>query len=190
MQLSRQSPPRERPKTARPSISKRANASDNNFERRRQMLRSGLSRPEHSAEIEHEDDDPEPAWERVKEAAMPAPHPSETDLELDGHEDTDDIDLELAASVLRRRPPETPSAPQEESMSPAREIAYTRPEPASGAVGAQLEDLRAQFAQIQRAAAAGERLLADLAPQLEELGSWIADIEAVIGRRRRGERVA
>ena len=78
-------------------------------------------------------------------------------------------------------------------MSPARDISYTRSDAASSAaIGAQLEDLRAQFAQIQRAAAAGERLLADLAPQLDELGSWIADIEAVIGRRRRGanDRVA
>ena len=190
MHFSRQAPTRERPKTARPSIAKRSNASDNNFERRRQALRSGFSEPEHTGDVEH---GTEPTWEREEEATMPAQHPPKAELELDGHEDTDDIDLELAASVLRRRPTEGAKAQQEEPMSPTRDISYSRPEPAgSGAVGAQLEDLRAQFAQIQRAAAAGERLLADLAPQLEDLGSWIADIEAVIGRRRRGagDRVA
>ena len=49
-----------------------------------------------------------------------------------------------------------------------------------------LRDVRLQLGQIQRIALDAEQLLTGLAPQLDELASWITDLDAVVDRWRGG----
>jgi hypothetical protein len=50
-------------------------------------------------------------------------------------------------------------------------------------ITARVEELRSRLASIQRASAEAQQLLASFAPQVEELAAWVADLEAVVGRR-------
>jgi hypothetical protein len=47
-----------------------------------------------------------------------------------------------------------------------------------------LQDVRLQLGQIQRIAIDAEQLLTGLAPQLDELASWISELDAIVGRWR------
>ncbi len=49
-----------------------------------------------------------------------------------------------------------------------------------------LRDVRLQLGEIQRVALDAEQLLTGLAPQLDELAAWIADLDAVVERWRGG----
>lgn len=48
-----------------------------------------------------------------------------------------------------------------------------------------LGELQEKLGQIQMAAAEGQAILESLAPQLEEVSSWMADLETVIDRWKR-----
>lgn len=52
-----------------------------------------------------------------------------------------------------------------------------------------LQDVRLQLGQIQRVAMDAEQLLTGLAPQLDELASWISELDAIVGRWRGGDRI-
>ncbi len=45
-----------------------------------------------------------------------------------------------------------------------------------------LQDVRLQLGQIQRIAVDAEQLLTGLAPQLDELATWIADLDTIVKR--------
>lgn len=82
--------------------------------------------------------------------------------------------------------PEPIAAPQEEEPIMAiRNIAPPRaaPQPAGSTdITARVEELRARLEQIQQAATQAQQLLASLAPQMAEFATWVADLEAVVGR--------
>jgi hypothetical protein len=80
-----------------------------------------------------------------------------------------------------------PSAPPQEEVPKMaiRNIPATRPQRNdAGDITSRVEDLRLQLEQIQLASAQAQQLLASLAPQMEEFATWVADLEAVVGRWR------
>lgn len=152
------------------------------FERQRQALRAGpgwgalLGDPSQGV-AEHDREVPtfeEPAYREPEDEAweppvLPAPEP-----------------LPVRAPA---------KAPEEVPPMTMRSI------PSSGAsrndhvdISAKVEELRVQLEKIQRTAMDAQRVLDTLTPQIEEFGSWAADLEAVVGRWRardeREERVA
>ncbi len=52
-----------------------------------------------------------------------------------------------------------------------------------------LQDVRLQLGQIQRVAMDAEQLLTGMAPQLDELASWISELDAIVGRWRGSDRI-
>ena len=53
-----------------------------------------------------------------------------------------------------------------------------------------IETVRAQLDQIRRLAIDTQEMLADLAPQVEELATWVAEVESVLNRRAAPRRAA
>jgi hypothetical protein len=51
-------------------------------------------------------------------------------------------------------------------------------------ITSRVEELRSKLEKIQRTSAEAQQILASLAPQMEEFASWVADLEAVVGRWR------
>lgn len=90
---------------------------------------------------------------------------------------------------------QAPAAEREGEMENIRSVPFA-PAPRRETLDMveRLQELRLQLGQIQRIATDAEQLLVGLAPQLDELASWIADMEAVVerwkGRAEADERAA
>jgi hypothetical protein len=77
---------------------------------------------------------------------------------------------------------------EEDTMEKIRAINSARGErPDHPDFVAKLEEVQLRLQQIERVAEEGQRLLAELGPQLQDLTGWMADVESMVGRWR-GER--
>jgi hypothetical protein len=182
--------PRPRAPVARPSTPAPAGS---NFDRRRQALRarSPLGR-ELSAIISPPEQDPE--REDVEEKVIVE--------ELIVEEPVAETTL-TETLVAKMYTPEEPQLPGRHEDEPERDdvalakrgedlmeqIRTISPVPPPGRRDAldmmqKLRDVRLQLGQIQRIALDAEQLLTGLAPQLDELAAWIADLDAVVDRWR------
>jgi hypothetical protein len=174
--------PRPRAPAARPSTPSPAGS---NFDRRRQALRarSGHQESEVSSPPQDEQDLAERrslVEELVAEATMTKTpvakmHTPEEQRPQERHEDGPDRD-----NV-------GPAKREEDLMEQIRTISPVPPGRRDALDMMQkLRDVRLQLGEIQRVALEAEQLLTGLAPQLDELAAWIADLDAVVERWRGG----
>jgi hypothetical protein len=158
-----------------------------NFDRRRQALRVrsplGLQGSEVSSPPRREQDLAEGrslVEDLVAEATMPKTpaakmHTSPELRPLERQEDKPDRD-----NV-------GPAKREEDLMEQIRTISTVPPGRRDALDMMQkLRDVRLQLGEIQRVALDAEQLLTGLAPQLDELAAWIADLDAVVERWRGG----
>lgn len=153
-----------------------------NFERRRRALRSSSARNGllggDSARTSPQEAE-EPSDERTEGTR------GESAAQESAHGDSG-AEFRLPATRSTRETEQTsPTAPEprEEEDMEIQSISSARAErPDSVDVAEKLRALRSQFDQIQRVAAEGQKLLDSLAPQLEELASWIVDLETLVDR--------
>jgi hypothetical protein len=157
-----------------------------NFERRRQALRSTQA--------------------EVRDAGE---HGTPGEAVATVEEDEQDVDTVPSAMIVAEPEP-APPAIEPEEPEPRR---ATRPEPPqpqqeefcmdrsqitalpsmdgeSINVTRRIETVRAQLDQIRRLAIDTQEMLADLAPQVEELATWVAELESVLNRRTTTRRAA
>jgi hypothetical protein len=127
---------------------------------------------------------------------------SESQAEESPEKGTDDTPVESAAQTSAHRggaaelwlPPMASIPEPEHTSSPApeprEEDNVTIPSISSAhaerrdnlELAEKVADLRSHFDQIQQIAAEGQSLLASLAPQLEEIASWIVELETMVHR--------
>jgi hypothetical protein len=132
-------------------------AAFDNFDRRREALRSRRADQDPALDGAERYEDLQPAASGDTEQSLPEP-----------------------AAIAR---PEQIVQQWEERMNQITSIAPS----GHGRVGAlqltqRLQELRIQLGQIQQIAAQAEQLLAGIAPQIDEFGTRIADVEAVMDR--------
>jgi hypothetical protein len=177
--------PRPRAPAARPSTPSPAGS---NFDRRRQALRARSPLGRQESEVSSPPQDEQDLAERrslveelVAEATMTKTPVAKMDTSeeprLPGrHEDGPDRDN---AGPAKR---------EEDLMEQIRTISPVPPPGRRDALDMmqKLRDVRLQLGQIQRVALDAEQLLTGLAPQLDELAAWIADLDAVVERWRGG----
>lgn len=184
-----------------------------NFERRRQALRSAASNGGTAAVDE------------VVPASPPPPPPAPAEPEAEPPSEEEAPANVLRESPIRQRLRAAERAAEEEATPPAKEsrprlapvpvedeeedepaievsaapverpyeeeamtissISAARERRENPDISEKLEALRSQLKQIQRIAVEGEELLASLTPQLEELSEWMEELDAVITRRKR-----
>ncbi len=142
-----------------------------NFDRRRQALRartpfglqeSAITSPPQQSH-ENEDENAEPAVTRTPASSVPrSPRRTEDALARDN------------VSLVERG---------EEPMEQTRTISPVPPGRRDALDMMQkLQDVRLQLGQIQRIAVDAEQLLTGLAPQLDELATWVADLDTIVKR--------
>ena len=140
------------------------------FERRRQALRAG---PGWGAIL----GDPSSASDDDQRQPPSAPEPEE-----------EETDSELWVPPQPMPEPERPIPIPAETPQEAPSMTMRSILPAGAGrndhadITTKVEELRAQLERIQRTTIDAQRVLDSLAPQLEEFGSWVADLEAVVGR--------
>jgi hypothetical protein len=164
-----------------------------NFDRRREALRSRSStdKAQDAASIQRKrpaalPDIDEPAPKDEVETDEPAP---KDEMETDEPAPKDEPqDAPARASyppeVTRRRPARLEVA-REEEMESMIAMSAARPDRRNTLdLMERLQELRLQLGQIQRIASEADELLNGIAPQLDEVTSWVADLEAFVGRWR------
>jgi hypothetical protein len=153
-----------------------SNGANQDFDRRRQALRAGpgwgalLGDPNASDQNEEElppppiDVEPEPlaAWE------PPSAEPQSQE----------------PTPILKHQTSAARDVREEERPMTTPSIASAKAGAEGADITARVEELRSRLASIQRASAEAQQVLASFAPQVEELAAWVADLEAVVGRRR------
>ncbi|MDZ4278924.1 MAG: hypothetical protein U1B78_07280 [Dehalococcoidia bacterium] len=161
-----------------------------NFQRRRQALRAGpgwgtlLGVPKGGAGPgrAHEPttkDVPDTLREQATEDVRAEPREHAT-------EDVPNILREQANWDItdEDEPRIAPSVPREEKRMSIRNISAARPDADGSDLVEKFEQVRSQFAQIKRIADEGQRALASLGPQLEEIASWMTEFETMVYRWR------
>jgi hypothetical protein len=160
------------------------------FDRRREMLRAraafGLRDSAPTAKVEANGARSEgPEAQQEPTAVMIESAPASTDgpmSKIGMPEPHEEVQQPPAETVQRVEPEEVrvePRAPEQTrpvTPLPARKDALDMMQ--------KLQDVRLQLGEIQRAALDAEQLLTGLAPQLDELASWIEQIDSILGRRR------
>ena len=139
------------------------------FERRRQALRAGPGWGAILGDPARNDDD------QRRPLREPEPEEKETDSEL-WLPPQPIPEPERPIPIPAETPQEAPSMTMR-SIMPAGTGRNDRAD-----ITTKVEELRVQLERIQRTATDAQRVLDSLAPQLEEFGSWVADLEAVVGR--------
>lgn len=155
-----------------------------NFERRRQALRSTRaevngaderdtpSEAVATIEDDHEEIEALPPAAIVEEPEHTALAPQLQELEA------------------RRAAREETFRQQEEVMDRSQIAALPSIDGEGINVTRRIETVRAQLDQIRRLAIDTQEMLADLAPQVEELAAWVAEVESVLHRRTTPRRAA
>lgn len=143
-----------------------------NFDRRREALRarnpvgfqeSAITSPP-QPDHDYEGDHAEPAVTRTPASPVPG----------SPHRNGDDLGGESPFDSVKRG---------EEPMEQTRTISPVPPGRRDALDMMQkLQDVRLQLGQIQRIAVDAEQLLTGLAPQLDELATWVADLDTIVKR--------
>jgi hypothetical protein len=144
------------------------------------------ARQDETPQLQEDEEQPYIDEDAPYEEAAPAPRLEERAYETEKapteveEPPAADYDSEDDERVYAARPR------QEERVEPIRTIPPTRGQRTTESLelAESFQQLRAQLNQIQRVATEGQRLLDTLAPQLEDLSSWIADLESVVNRWR------
>ena len=173
-------------KEKRPQQTQERPPAADNFERRRQLLRSrnALGQAGTAAPVEtapEPKDAPETPLTTQPESAPDADGGAGADLWLPNTHAATAPEAESVPqepeppSILRRR--------QEEKMDTARTLASVRRDRGDNEdLLGKLDELRQQFDRIQQLATEGQRLATELAPKLEEFTSWVGDLESILHR--------
>jgi hypothetical protein len=160
----------ERASPRRASASEQASA---NFERRRQALRSTKSsEPEPAPEPQASQEETPPSQNGATEAALPPPAPLPPPP------------IDEAPEPVPLRPRREPKRLEQEDVMNRTDTAPARVDGDGVNITRRIETVRSQLDQIRRIAADTQELLADLAPQVEELADWVAEMESVVSRFR------
>ena len=147
-----------------------------NFEQRRQALRSG------------------PDWTTLRDIASKETRPEEKPEIRTGTTSATPGPREAEPANDRQPAPHTPppeaeqpstAAPQprvEKDMAMPQIPSTPTSRPHEQQMAERFRELRSQLEQIQQVAVEGQQLLDSLAPELEELTAWLNEIETIVGR--------
>ncbi len=155
-----------------------------NFERRRQALRSTRAEV-NGADERHTPGEAVATIEEDHEEIEALPPAAIVD-----EREHATLAPELQELHGRRAAREETFRQQEEVMDRSQIAALPSIDGEGTNVTRRIETVRAQLDQIRRIAIDAQEMLADLAPQVEELAVWVAELESVLNRRTTTRRAA
>lgn len=169
------SPPLEAPDTP---LAETEATSSQNFEQRRQALRSGpdwTSLRNIASEETRPEEEAEPEQRTGTTSATPGPPEAEPANDRQPAPNTPSPEAEQPSTAA-------PQPREEKDMAIPQIPSTPSSQPHEQQMAERFRELRSQLEQIQQVAVEGQQLLDSLAPELEEFTAWLDEIETIVGR--------